>query len=264
MNFRSVSDLNCLINKNINLIPKDVDLIIGIPRSGLLAATLISLQLNLPLADTAALLNGTIFDSGITKNKNNWINSIEEARKILVVEDSSISGASLESFKKSIENFKYKDRIIILTIYVTEFTKKYTDLYFEVCTPPRMFEWNYFHHSGIINACFDIDGVLCQDPTEEENDDGDKYINFIRNVTPRIIPTKKIGYIVTSRLEKYRSDTEYWLKKNNIEYDQLIMLDLPSKEERQRLGNHGSFKGNIYRKLRKSNLFIESNRKQAE
>ncbi len=264
MNFRSVSDLNNLINKNIHLIPKDVDLVVGIPRSGMLVALLISLQLNLPLADVKELLNGQIFESGGTKNKEHWIKSIEEARKILVVEDSTFTGISIEKFKKSIEDFKYKDKIIYLSAYVTELTKNYTNLSLEVCIPPRMFEWNYFHNAGIINACFDIDGVLCVDPTEEENDDGDKYVNFIRNATPRVIPTRKIGYIVTSRLEKYRKDTEYWLKKNNIEYERLIMLNLPSKEERQKLNNHGVFKGNIYKKLTKSDIFIESNSKQAE
>jgi uncharacterized HAD superfamily protein len=28
-------------------------------------------------------------------------------------------------------------------------------------------------------ACFDIDGVLCADPLPEQNDDGEKYINFL-------------------------------------------------------------------------------------
>ena len=70
----------------------------------------------------------------------------------------------------------------------------------------------------------DFDGVLCRDPTEEENDDGDKYRYFIANVEPIFKPSVEIGWIVTSRLEKYRDLTENWLKKKvKIVFLQLII-----------------------------------------
>lgn len=50
----------------------------------------------------------------------------------------------------------------------------------------------------------DIDGVLCADPTPEENDDGEKYRHFLLNTPPLFIPKVTIGTLVTSRLEKYR------------------------------------------------------------
>lgn len=126
-----------------------------------------------------------------------------------------------------------------------------------------MFEWNYLHHKLLENACFDIDGVLCNDPTPEQNDDGKKYIEFIRNAPLRVTPTFKIGYLVTSRLEKYRKDTEYWLKKNNIQYEHLIMMQFKTKEERIKSGSHGKFKGENYKKFENTNLFVESELHQA-
>ena len=93
--------------------------------------------------------------------------------------------------------------------------------------------------------------------------DGEKYIKFISTVKPRVVPTRKIKYLVTTRLEKYRKYTEKWLKKNNIQYEQLIMMDLPSKAERVKLGNHGKFKGEQYKRLEDAILFIESNERQA-
>ncbi len=63
-------------------------------------------------------------------------------------------------------------------------------------------------------------------------------------------------------MEKYRALTEAWLAKNGIQYDQLIMLDLPSMAERRRLGAHGSFKADFYRKS-DAILFIESEHPQA-
>ena len=127
-----------------------------------------------------------------------------------------------------------------------------------------MFEWNYLHRPDLGIACFDIDGVLCPDPTEEQNDDGSKYVEFIRNVPARFVPTFEIGCIITSRLEKYRADTEYWLNKNNIRYGRLIMMNFATKEERIRSGSHGRFKAEHYRRMKKADIFVESNAEQAQ
>ena len=49
---------------------------------------------------------------------------------------------------------------------------------------------------------------------------------------PRIVSTHPIGCLVSCRLEKYRSLTEEWLKKNRIQYNQLfMMLTRPRKRE---------------------------------
>lgn len=263
MNFITYNNLNNLIYNNLSKIPNDVDLIVGLPRSGMLIATMISLYLNLPLTDIDSLLNDKIYESGITKKNSKWIKKIEEARKILVVEDSSNTGTSIQKFKDQISNYKYKDKIILLTVFVTKETKKLTDMYFEICSMPRLFEWNYIHHIGVENACFDIDGVLCDDPTEEQNDDGEKYVDFIKNAKVKLKPTFTIECLVTNRLEKYRKETEEWLKKNDIKYNKLIMSPFENKEERIRNNSYGSFKAKLYKKMLKCNIFVESSKTQA-
>lgn len=263
MNFRTYEDLAKIVNNNLYKIPNDVDLIVGVPKSGLMVASMISLQLNLPLTDIDSLETGRIYSSGISKRRKTWIKKISQARKILVVDDSSASGKTFHQTKEIINKSKYKNKIIFLVVFVTSKTKKLPDMYFDICELPRMFEWNYMHHGLLQNACVDIDGVLCQDPTDEQNDDGKKYIKFISTVKPRVIPTQKIKYLVTTRLEKYRKYTEKWLEKNNIEYDKLIMMNVQSKEERIRLGNHGTYKGKEYKKLDDAIIFIESSEHQA-
>ena len=59
-----------------------------------------------------------------------------------------------------------------------------------------------------------------------------------------------------------RSYTVEWLARTGIQYNQLIMLDLPSAEERRRLGAHGGFKADFY-KTSDTILFIESEKEQA-
>ncbi len=263
MNFRTYEDLAKIISNNLYKIPKDIDLVVGVPKSGLMAASIIALHLNLPLTDIDSLFEDSMYQSGRTKRRNNWIKKPSQARKVLVVDDSSASGKTFNQIKKQLNHSKYKDKVNYLVVFVTEETKKLPDIYFDICPLPRMFEWNYMHHAFLEQACVDIDGVLCQDPTEEENDDGPKYIEFISSVKPRVVPTRKIKYLVTTRLEKYRKYTEDWLNKNDIQYEKLIMMDLPSKEERIKLGNHGIYKAEQYKNLPDTVIFIESSEHQA-
>jgi uncharacterized HAD superfamily protein len=62
-------------------------------------------------------------------------------------------------------------------------------------------------------------------------------------------------------LEKYRKETETWLAANNIKYNDLVMLDLPNMEARQRANNHGDHKAKHLAKPYV--LFIESEYNQA-
>lgn len=113
-------------------------------------------------------------------------------------------------------------------------------------------------------ACLDIDGVLCLDPTKDENDDGARYEAFLSSARPHLVPTVPVGTLVTSRLEKYRSQTEDWLGRNGVEFGELRMLDLPNAEERRRQRIHGSFKAEVYAGKRDAILFIESDEHQAQ
>jgi uncharacterized HAD superfamily protein len=140
--------------------------------------------------------------------------------------------------------------------------EKSVDYYFEVVPLPRYFQWNIFNHTSLEKACFDIDGVLCIDPTPDQNDDGPKYIHFILNAPPLFIPGSKIGTIVTSRLEKYRNETETWLRNNHVKYTDLVMLDLPDMEARQRANSHAAHKAKTYMS-KPYVLFIESSKEQS-
>ena len=51
MNYRNIRDLNNIILKKLSIIPRDFDLIVGVPRSGMLPANLLSLYLNRPYTD---------------------------------------------------------------------------------------------------------------------------------------------------------------------------------------------------------------------
>lgn len=264
MEFRTYKDLNQGILSHLSELPQDIDLIVGIPRSGLMLATMIALYLNLPITSLDDFLDKRVFASGSTKPKKGWIHNLDEARKILIVEDSVASGHSiLEAKAKIQEQSPYADRCLFLAAYVQKSSASLVDFYFEILEQPRIFQWNFLQHTFLGASCFDIDGVLCEDPTPEQNDDGEKYRDFLLNAPLKLHPCRPVRWLVTSRLEKYRSETEAWLKKNHIEYDKLIMMNVATAEERRRLGNHAAFKAKYYASFKDAQLFVESEDAQA-
>jgi uncharacterized HAD superfamily protein/adenine/guanine phosphoribosyltransferase-like PRPP-binding protein len=262
MHYRSIADLNETIARNIHRLPPDIDLVVGIPRSGLLAATLVSLTANVPMTDLDSFVAGKIFSSGITKRRAALDRTMSEMRKVLVIDDSIKSGSAMATAKAKVTEAGITAEVIFAAVYGALAKHEQADFVFEVVPWPRLFQWNFMHHDLLEQSCVDIDGVLCLDPTDDENDDGPAYARFLAEARPLYGPTRKIAYLVTSRLEKYRSQTEAWLAARGIQYDKLIMLDLPSKQERQRMGAHGSFKAEFYRRS-DAELFIESEYGQA-
>ncbi len=260
INFKTFTDLSGLIRKNMQKLPSDFDLIIGIPRSGIIPAYTIALFLNKNVCSLNEFINNLIPQKGerpIQESSNN-------KKKILIVDDSINTGSALKKAKEQLKNIDTsKYDIKYCCVFATNSSKNLVDYYFEIVEQPRIFQWNYLNHTFAKHWCFDMDGVLCVDPTEEQNDDGEKYIDFICNAQPLYIPTYTIHSIVTSRLEKYRPQTEEWLKKHNVKYKNLYMLNLPSAQERRKRNCHADFKADVYKKLKDCTCFIESNRTQA-
>ena len=258
MYYRNIADLNKIIIKRINILPRDFDLIVGVPRSGMLPANLIALYLNKPYTDIHSFVNGHIYKAGA---RGQFFDS-KEFRKVLIVDDSVSSGKAINEVKEILRHMTGMFSFSICAIFMLPGKEELVDYYFETVPLPRYFQWNILNHTSLEKACFDIDGVLCVDPTQEQNDDGENYMNFLLNASPLYIPGAKIGTIVTSRLEKYRKETETWLQQNKVKYNKLIMLDLPDIAARQKANNHAEYKAGIY-KAGNYNLFFESDLSQA-
>lgn len=256
--YRNYEDLNKLIHQADLHAYRDFDLVIGVPRSGMIPAYMIGLLLNLPVLDIES------FISGVTPYVGNRLQqNTKEVRKVLVVDDSIKFGRQLQVIKEKISKFN-SIYFNYLTVFATSDSRLLVDYCMEIIDHPRVFQWNLLNSWIFEYSCVDIDGVLCEDPTEEENDDGEKYIHFLHNALPKYLPPCNVDILVTNRLEKYRLQTESWLRKNRVTYNHLVMLDLPDKETRVKLGAHASFKSKIYQQYNRAVLFIESSKIQSE
>ena len=143
MNFVTYAALNADIIANIHRIPKDIDVVAGIPRSGLLVANIIALYLNKPLCDFDSFLQGRIYNSGTTKNKNGWVKDFSDVKKVLIVEDSVCSGASIKKAKELFQNKGFENITAVwFAAYVWKKNASLVDIYLRTIDLPTAFESN--------------------------------------------------------------------------------------------------------------------------
>ena len=64
MVYKTISELSELVRSNLYKVPHDIDLVVGIPRSGMLPAMMISLYLNKKVTDLDSFIEGRTFESG--------------------------------------------------------------------------------------------------------------------------------------------------------------------------------------------------------
>lgn len=258
---RSVADLDQALRRFLPKIQDRFDLIVGVPRSGMLPASLIASFLDLPLVDLDGFLLGR---SGATGERS--LNVYKgRATRVLVVDDSIATGNEMKRVQSRIHDAGLEAICKYLVVYGTRDSPEICDYVCQKTECPRIFSWNIANSWLVSHACVDIDGLLCPDPDPRENDDGKMYLEFITNAPPLYVCRQKIKHLVTARLEKYRKETELWLNKSGIEFQFLHMVDLPDGASRIRQGPgfHARHKSKIFGDLEDALIFIESSDYQA-
>lgn len=256
MNWRSVADLTRLCAEQFpRARAARADVVVGIPRSGMLPASLMALALDLPLATVDEFCAGR-------GARRNHVESSQRARSVLLVDDSCNSGKAMLNATAAMLSARPEVHITKLAVFAKPESASVLDLHFDLCNGPRVFQWNMWRHIKLPQFAFDIDGVLCRDPSGHENDDGPRYVKFLETVEPWYVPKRPVGMLVTCRLEKYRAQTEAWLSRHGITYGALHMLDLPDKAARLAEQPAVSFKSDLYA-ASDFRLFVESAHKKA-
>lgn len=258
LNFKTIDDLNLVIVQHLHKLRQlNIDLIVGIPRSGMIPASLLAMYLQLPFTD----VDGYNSKRWYIRNKKITVsdNMPDKSLKVLLVDDTINTGNAMRNVIKTLQS--NSDTIIKFAVYGSSKNRpEDIDYICEMCPLPRAFQWNIWKHDNAINWATDMDGVLCRDPSKKENDKGKELTNFYVNAEPKFLFTKPIKYIITSREEHHRAVTTNWLKKHNIIYEKLIMKPSghPGGDNA-----HGRFKSQVLNNLTDIELYIESDSKQA-
>lgn len=258
MNVRTIADMTRTIVANLHRIDRNAfDVVVGVPRSGMIPASIIATYLQLPLADVVGYTHGIVHGrSGRAETAG---------RRILLVDDSCNKGGA---FRRAVALLPKGTRATRLAVYGPYQVERETvcDLWFEIVRGPRIFAWNIMKHIRLPRWGFDFDGVLCRDIVKRENDDGPRYKEFLMSAEPLFLPQRPIGHIVTGRAEKYRAETEAWLARHGVRFESLTMTPFHTKAERmsamRHAGGRGGWKAEQARRLGVE-MFIESCPKQA-
>ena len=242
--YRSVSDLYKCIIENIHKNPEDIDLVVGMPRSGLLSANMLALHLNVLLTDVERFIEGKLIETGF--RLRNKAKSFDECLNVLILEDSVASGRSIREIKSRIGNRYPEKNITYAAVFVKPKSKHLVDIYYDVCPSPRLFEWNLMHHQVLKKSCVELDGILCTTVPPQVAYDSERYTRFLETVRPCFRPTVNIRCIVSDRPEIYRVQTEEWLKRHSIEHGNLVMLGIPIRQVDREKNHYSNRKAKTY------------------
>ena len=252
MNYRSVRDLNDAIIAGFPRLPANIDLVVGVPRSGLLAANLYALVANIALVDLEGFLAGRVLATG----RSRPLRRENAARHhVLVIDDSINSGAAMREARSRIADAGLDlASCTFCAVYGTDRYHPDVDIVLERVPRPRMFQWNLFHHKHLIHCCVDVDGVLCPDAPDVGDRDGSGAVAR----APLQAPSAPIGHLVTARPERERAAIEGWLAAHAI---RCRTLHVPPDA---RAGDDAvAYKADVYRRT-DARLFVASDPEAAE
>ncbi len=209
----------------IKSFPQRFDMVVGIPRAGMIPASIIATQLNLPLTIPDSFPRAFISKKIIDSTPND----------VLIVDDvaGTGEGGTMDDIVKKLQVKSSTTKFWKGSVYVKKACANYFDLYYRVIGDEhRVCEWNIQHDKPFAVYATDLDGVLCEECPGDIDADEIKYASHLLQARPYLIPGYEIDYIITGRLEKYRQVTEAWLARQGIKYRNLIMWNIADKSLR--------------------------------
>ena len=229
--------------------------IAGVCRSGMLPATQIALDLGVDLyeatEDGCRLLSGGVRRTGTLHGERR-----KDDGPIVIVDDSTCSGYAWDRLKHLNQPF--------YTVYAGRDGKRVVDGYVVPLELPHFFEWNIMHNGIVMNNCraaFDMDGVFCEDCPIDCDDDGERYLDWMRRVQPLHWNIEyEVPTVITARREFYREQTLDWLSRHGIRVKELVMF--PGTFDERGKTDIGRWKAEQARQ-RGCKLFVESSYSQS-
>lgn len=242
------------------------DAVCGIPRSGVIPAAYIAVRRNIRLVDFSAALND--LKTSIENAPLREVNPIAKkphGYRLLIVDDSTTAlGTTIKSLKGRLSVIPPVE-VSYGAVYCENRKSCAADFWHEEISLPRLFEWNWCRHVNLSRLVLDMDGVICEDfvAHQERSEDSD-FVKHVEQARPIWLPERPVLAIATSRLERYRKQTEVWLAGHGVHYGSLHMHPADSPEERRALGDHADRKASVYSRYPRALLFVESELKQAQ
>lgn len=255
------------VRRNLWKIPQDVDLIVGVPRSGMIPALMIAELLNKRCATLDEFVAGREMSCGARQRlMRDVAPEPQRTGRVLVIDDTVNKGGAMQRTRELLAG---RQGIVFACVYARgRNARDMVDVWLEDIYNPDggwyLYEWNILHHNSrkTLQSMWDIDGLLCREPPRDR--DTAAYEAYLPVAVPMVIPTTTVGAFVTYRLEKYRGVTEQWLRRQGVTWNRLLMFDAPDRDARKRMQGASEYKAQAYREAAWARLFVESSWRQAE
>lgn len=219
----------------VKQIPNTVTGVVGVPRSGMIPASILATHLNLPLY---TLEGKDILHCG---HGRRFTEPADGMSQLLVVDDTVMLGGTSK-----------RRRLPQPHLFGAVYKNPHADVGVDVVgvelEPPHFLEWNFFNSKFVEKCAFDMDGILCEDQDPPYNQPCQP-LHLPRNYT--------IPAIITARFEKHRRITQVWLERHGIKYNDLVMGPWQSEAERSKPGAISKYKAKEFKK-RGLQWFVES------
>lgn len=272
MKFITIKELYNTIRLNAHRVKRlNPQGLIGIPRSGMMAAVMLSEEIHVGCCSVNEFIDNSGNDAVFYRHGQRFIDH-NNSNIYIIVEDSCYNGSMLryvQTLKKMFPDKVFVSLAVFLegpcNIYKPDLC--FADIRNEVlkCDPPIAFyEHNLLDNYYNYRYLWDLDGVMCVDPPCDINKEAyEKYINIPTPLHIPLTPSGRPITICTYRLNCYDKETRAFLKANDVNYDKLWMFPAQSKEIRD-LTPPAQYKGDIYKRHPEYILFIESNDDEAK
>lgn len=262
------------IKENMWKIPKDIDGVIAIPRSGILPASIIALYFNVPLTTVNIFKESktpkeSFLNFGGGGRFSKMISEKREFKKFLVVDDTYYYGNSIKRNKEILSDFDYDFYYCALYLEGNYnenviFLKDVREIRKLSKIGINLYEWNIFSHQVVHKFLFDIDGVIFYEPPADTNKEA--YEKYIKNpiLKHKVIDIGNLPIdFLTYRLVKYQKETYDSLVNNDIKVGKLHMFNAQTIEERNKIPSY-QFKAYFYKSHDEYLLYVESDDYQAK
>lgn len=180
-------------------IMEPISMVAGVPRSGMLPASVIATHLHVPLA--------SLSEDGLQELESGARLRTRKGGSVLIVDDTVASGRAIRIAKKRVMD------PITAAVYCPPEKRDLVDYCGSALPLPHYLEWNFANSIHAETCGWDLDGVI--------HGHADRLL---------MLPVRSpVRLIATARLESQREITEAWLNRHGIVWDALEMW--PGTEE---------------------------------
>ncbi|MGD6807232.1 MAG: phosphoribosyltransferase family protein [Candidatus Bathyarchaeia archaeon] len=184
-----------------DMLPKDFDCIIGVPRNGLLVASVLALKMGKPLSTADDFVRGIVWASSSSEKPSVY-------KRVLLVEDAVNTARAMKEDISKLKAFDANLEVKTGCIFPQNpEMQNWIDYYYAIShDAPAQWHMHSFFKDKVLAV--DLDGVLLDEATGN----------------PMLIPAFHVEAVITARIERDRAKVESWLKSHGVHYNQLIMF----------------------------------------